>query len=622
MAIEAARVEPRVEPAARPSLYAQVRWARVWLPLLIVAVVLVHQLLIVPMGGPVWSFWSQLLFYSILGPIVTYVTLTWIAGEVRLRERSQVQLQRTYRELQDAHAVLGALQRVTEQFASAPDLEHAVAAATRGVREATGARAAAVVVGAGVVATDAEDLSGTWSAAAMERSARARDDEVARSGKGEVVTTAAGATVISLALRWGGAHEGSLHAVFAEEPNDKQRETLRILAADFAAAAEAVQGRTRDLITLFEVDRSIRAEGNLDRLLGTLVTTMALRLQATTAGIYLLDEDDTLELRTWVRRELGESALRPVARVTATPLRLGEGPIGLAALGVDPVVLPVLGDAERVQGGPLLRLAGSALLLPLVADESAMGVIVVAHSEPERFPPASLPFLAVVANQVSLAVANANAYRKSEELAIAEERARIAREVHDGIAQSLAFTGLKLDLVARLLTRDPDAAAGELAEAKTTIRELIREVRRSIFALRPVDLERHGFVETLRRYAVDFGQQNDVSVDLEVTPIPELSMKSEAVLFRIFQEAMHNVAKHARAQRVVIDVGPDESGQVKVVVRDDGRGFDPGEVGDRVTSAGGLGLLQMRERVESRGGTLAIDSVPGEGTTIAASVPT
>src|SRR5690606_28868109 len=108
--------------------------------------------------------------------------------------------------------------------------------------------------------------------------------------------------------------------------------------------------------------------------------------------------------------------------------------------------------------------------------------------------------------QVSLAVRNARAYLHSEELAIAEERARIAREIHDGVAQSLAFAALKLDLVERLLGRDPKKAAEELAVARATIRETIKEVRRSIFALRPVDLERYGFLETMRRYLVDYGQ--------------------------------------------------------------------------------------------------------------------
>jgi signal transduction histidine kinase len=188
------------------------------------------------------------------------------------------------------------------------------------------------------------------------------------------------------------------------------------------------------------------------------------------------------------------------------------------------------------------------VLLPLSSDERLLGVIVLAHDEPGRGGDVSLPFLGLLAGQLSLAVGNANAYLQSEELAIVEERNRIAREIHDGVAQSLAFAGLKLDLVARLLRRDPRAAEAELHAARSTVREMIREIRRSIFALRPVDLERHGFVETLRRYALDFGQQNDVGVELHIPPLPELSLKSEAVLFRIFQEAMNNVAKHAGAR--------------------------------------------------------------------------
>ncbi len=613
--------EPAAEPAARPSLYGQVRLARVWLPFAIVAVVLAHQLLVVPLGGPSWRFWAQLLFYSILGPIVTYVTLAWISNEVRERERSQEELQRTFAELQDSYAVLGALQRVTERFASAPDLEHAVAAATRGVREATGARSAAVVVTPGVVAADADAGDERWSVATMTADAVVRDRTLRESSKSEARADVGGCEIVSFSLRWGGKHEGSLHAVFDSAPDAKQRETLRILAADFAAAAEAVQARTRDLITLFEVDRGIRAEGNLDRLLRTLVTTMAVRLGADTAGVYLIDEDGTLELRAAVRRAGDDLVALPAALAIGAPVRVGEGPVGRAAMGVDPFVLPRLDADEQAVGGPLLVGAGSAVLLPLVAADAALGVIVLGHPDGGRFPEAGLPFLGVVANQVSLAVANANAYRRSEEHAIAEERARIAREVHDGIAQSLAFTALKLDLVARLQTRDPEAAIREVGEAKATIRELIREVRRSIFALRPVDLERYGFVETLRRYAVDFGQQNDIAVALEIEAVPELSVGCEAVLFRIFQEAMHNVAKHARASRVSVGVGLDEREHVRVVVRDDGLGFDPREVGDRVTSAGGLGLKQMRERVEARGGHFAITSEPGAGTTVRASVP-
>lgn len=607
-----------VVAAPRRSLYAQVRFARVWLPIAIVGVVLVHQLAVVPLGDATWRFWSQLLFYSVLGPIATYVTLTWIAYEVRTRERAQVELQRLFRELQDAHSVLGALQRVTEQFAAAPDLERAVEAASRGVREVTGARLGAVVVGSGVVSVHADDLDDAGRAAA-ERDALQRDARLMRAGHASAVLSEpdGGATSV-LSLRWGGRHEGSLQATFDVAPDEKQRETLRILAADFAAAAEAVQGRTRDLLTLFEVDRSIRAEGNLARLLSTLVSRMAARVGAQRAGVYLSDDDGTLELRTAVRlSQLGFEPWRPAP----LPIRPGEGLIGRAAAGREPLVVAALASAERHAGGPLLHDAGSAVLLPLSNDERLLGVIVLAHDEPGHGSDASLPFLGLLAGQLSLAVGNASAYLQSEELAIVEERNRIAREIHDGVAQSLAFAGLKLDLATRLLNRDPDASERELQAARAAIREMIREIRRSIFALRPVDLERHGFVETLRRYATDYGQQNDIAVDLEVPALPELSLKSEAVLFRIFQEAMNNVAKHAGARSVRVSVGVDARGMVEIEVSDDGRGFDLSEVADRVTSAGGLGLRQMRERVEARGGRFEIESEIGEGTSVRASVP-
>src|SRR5690606_15947502 len=190
--------------------------------------------------------------------------------------------------------------------------------------------------------------------------------------------------------------------------------------------------------------------------------------------------------------------------------------------------------------GPLLEGAGSAVAVPLVAEDDLQGVLVLAHPREDHFDRGMIPFLALAAGQVSLAISNASAYLQSEELAIAEERTRIAREIHDGVAQMLAFTAMKLDLLGRLLGRDRSKAVAELDRAKETVRESIREIRRSIFALRPVDLERHGFSETVRRYVLDFGQQNDVGVTLDAGELPQLSIKSEAVLFRIFQEAMHN----------------------------------------------------------------------------------
>ncbi|MFN2322831.1 MAG: histidine kinase [Trueperaceae bacterium] len=600
--------------AATASLHAQVRLARIWLPVVIVGVVLLHQLVVVPAAPDVVRFWVQLLFYAILGPVVTFVVLDRISEALLEREKAQHELQRLYGELRDSYAVLGALQRIAERFAAAPDLETAVQAAAAGVREATGARAAAVVLGQRVLAVDA-----AAGFRAEQVAAHALAVDRAEAGAGDAPRWSGSESVLAVPMAWGGRHEGVLWACYDAAPDAQQQETLAIVAADFAASAEAVQGRTRDLLTLFEVDRSIRAEGNLARLLDSLLTRMAARAGATGAGVFLRDEEGVLELRAAV----GDAGRAALAAPTP-PLRAGAGPVGRAVDERESVVMHALDDEGRRAGGPLFAGAGSATLLPLVVGEptaGALGVVVLTHPEPARFEEASLPFLTLLANQVALAVRNADAYLQAEEVAIAEERARIAREIHDGVAQSLAFAALKLDLVSRLYDKDPVKADAELRRAKETIREMIREVRRSIFALRPVDLERYGLVETLRRYAVDFGQQNDVAVQVELPRLEELSMKSESVLFRTFQEAMNNVAKHARARSVRVALNADDADAVVLSVDDDGVGFAPDEVSDRVTSAGGLGLRQMAERVAKRGGRLDVVSEPGHGTKVRVRVP-
>ncbi len=601
---------PTPSPQRTASLFEQVRLARIWLPATIVGVVLLHQLVLVPVGGARFQFWAQLLFYSILGPLATFLTLNWIATEVRLREQAQNELARLFEELRSSHELLTAIQEVTERFAGAADLESVLNAASRGLCDVTGAEAVGVVMGSAELGV----THGFRLGPLQERDALERDGALRAHRRLSEATRIEGreAWVLTVSLTWGSGLEGSLHAYYGRAPDSRQREAFSILASEFSAAAEATQSRTRDLLTLFDVDRSIRAEGNLERLLHTLLSQMVTRVEAGAGAVYLADEEHLLHLRS------AEGVPRTGSPAT---VREGEGLLGRVARGREPRIVSRLSDSDRVSGGPLLARAASAVVLPLMADGGLLGVVVLTHSDPDHFDAANLPFLGLLAGQVSLAVRNASAYLQSEELAIAEERARIAREIHDGVAQSLAFTALKLDLIQRLLERDPGKAAAELRAAKDTVREMIKEVRRSIFALRPIDLERHGFVETIRRYATDFGQQNEVHVRLEIASLPVLGLKSEAVLFRIFQEAMNNVAKHAHARSVEVRLGGQSDGHAFVRVEDDGAGFDPQLVGDRVTSAGGLGLRQMRERVESRGGRFEVRSAPGEGTMILAAVP-
>lgn len=166
------------------------------------------------------------------------------------------------------------------------------------------------------------------------------------------------------------------------------------------------------------------------------------------------------------------------------------------------------------------------LAVPL-REQSAIGLLLV-QGEAENLRQ-RLPFLRFLAAQVTLAVRNAQAYLRAEELALTEERNRIAREIHDGIAQALAFMALKLDLSERLLQTDPERALEELHQVKETLRAQIREVRRSIFALRPIDLERYGFLESVRRYATAFAEQAGFRVRLSLPEKIELSQASELV---------------------------------------------------------------------------------------------
>ncbi|MGL4611928.1 MAG: histidine kinase [Trueperaceae bacterium] len=589
------------------SLFQQIKWARFWLPVAIVGVVLVQQLVIVPLGDETWQFWEELLFYSILGPIVTFLTLNWIASEVRQREEAQNELRSLYNELQESHALLGAIQKVTEQFASAPDLETALSAASQGISQVTGAKGAAIFLGGGAMRVSQH--YGLDSLLLQDAKERERALARGKPLESSITLHEQSFWTLTSSLTFGGKSEGSIHAYYTNPPESDQRESFGILTSEFSAAAEATRSRTRDLLTLVEVDRSIRAEGNLERLLQTLLTQMMSRADASIGGVYLADEEHLLQLSV----SQGSTTMN-------NSLRLGDGFVGEVAALTHPQIDNDLTDEER-SSCVILEKARSGIALPMLDEQELLGVIVLAHEELHYFDEASLPFLNLVAGQVSLAVRNARAYLQSEELAIAEERARIAREIHDGIAQSLAFSALKLDLVSRLMSTEPSKAAQELITTKATLREMIKEVRRSIFALRPIDLERHGFIETIRRYCSDYGEQNNLHVLLAIEELPRLTTISEAVLFRIFQEAMNNVAKHAGANKVSVTLGKTDKGHAFISVEDDGKGFDLSNVSDRVTSAGGLGLKQMQERLEARGGCFDITTALNEGTEVFASVP-
>jgi signal transduction histidine kinase len=167
----------------------------------------------------------------------------------------------------------------------------------------------------------------------------------------------------------------------------------------------------------------------------------------------------------------------------------------------------------------------------------------------------------------------------------------------------------------------PPGMRAALEEMQVVLNAAIADIRRAIFALRPVDLDALGFLPALTQLVGDFGDQNQLVARLEVSgPLDTLPAVYELPLFRIIQEGLNNIGQHARASVVLVRFAVDTAGGVVVSLRDNGRGFDPSQLAP-VAHDGHFGLRQMRERILDLGGTLDIRSALGQGTELVITLP-
>lgn len=205
-----------------------------------------------------------------------------------------------------------------------------------------------------------------------------------------------------------------------------------------------------------------------------------------------------------------------------------------------------------------------------------------------------------------------------------DERRRVAREIHDGPAQTMANVVLRAEICLKMMAVDPSKVGPELEELKRSVKESLQEIRRIIFDLRPMLLDDLGLGPALRRYLEDFRDKTKIQCDLVITGKEErLDPVLEVAVFRLVQEALNNVKKHAAAHKVEVRIGYSPS-YITVVVQDDGKGFDVSSLRLNTGTPGstsGFGLVGMKERVKLLSGTFEIQSAPGEGTRIQAQIP-
>jgi signal transduction histidine kinase len=258
----------------------------------------------------------------------------------------------------------------------------------------------------------------------------------------------------------------------------------------------------------------------------------------------------------------------------------------------------------------------SFLGVPIVSAGDIIGAFYLTDKEgASGFSAADEDAAVLLASHAAIAIDQARLFEDSRELALVQERSRLARELHDAMSQSLFSLQLAAATAARLFPTDPAAAADQLALVRTLSSQVAAELRTTVDGLRPADLERDGLAAVLGAQLTVAGRAHDVPVALEIGELPDLEPDTEHQVLRIAQEAVTNALRHAKATRVRVRLAADDdrAGYVTLLVADDGSGFDPGARGLRSRR---LGLTSMHERAASLGGALTIESAPNQGTTV------
>ena len=256
-------------------------------------------------------------------------------------------------------------------------------------------------------------------------------------------------------------------------------------------------------------------------------------------------------------------------------------------------------------------------IVPLVARGESLGALNLYYLPKHEPGEDERVFLEAVADQTAVAVENASLFAAAQGKAALEERQHLARELHDSVSQALYGIGLGARTARTLLDRaSPPERVAEWLEYVLSLAEAgLTEMRALIFELRPESLETEGLIVALEKQAAALRARHEISLHTTLGEEPDVSLETKETLYRIVQEALHNTVKHARATSVELSLRHGTDGIV-LEVSDDGVGFDPSE-----DFPGHLGLRSMRERVSRLRGSLKIDSAPGTGTRLCASIP-
>ena len=401
-----------------------------------------------------------------------------------------------------------------------------------------------------------------------------------------------------------------LVTLFQDITDQKQAEIE--LAKNEAFLEDLVASRTQSLSALVDVitvaSSSLDLKDVLERSLSSVLDVMDCDIGA----IHLLDEAKReVTLTSWnnVPEEiLEEIDILPISQSLPGRILEKDGPLVVPDMLRDPDTVPA---AKRILGERVY------LGVPLKAKGKTVGVLVIIGHADRIFPQEETSLLEAIAQQIGVAVENARLYEQAEIFAISEERQRLAREIHDTLAQGLTGINIQLEAIESALElNNRELALERLNRTRNLANQSLAEARRSVWALRSKARLEKPFSDVLRGSVRGLTADTGLVVTVEVQPdLPDFPEELENDLLRITQEAVMNVVKHAHAKNLSLKLNFTDH-QIRLTVEDDGRGFQPKQIKNNRSDGGGFGLISMQERIARHGGKYFIDSSPQCGTSI------
>lgn len=376
----------------------------------------------------------------------------------------------------------------------------------------------------------------------------------------------------------------------------------------------------RDLEVIHELTLSLQSAADVNEVEQRVLDAVTGDLGFPSAVIGLVDQNDQV-VTAWLGKARDGQVLFAGGLPHPARVSLGrEGGVVAQSLQDGEPRLAVRGPITSHPAVDSHLKAGAFHVFPMHLREHPIGVLLVAATD--DLDAARLQSLHSVAGQAAVAMGTTLlCIDRAQRLAVQEERIRIAREIHDTVSQSLFGLAYSLNACTRLLPEQPELVKGELADLQELAEATRAELRHSILDTWPSELTAERFASDLRRHVAGICQADGLNLQIEVRgDFVSVSPRVRRGLYRIAQESLTNVVRHASAgwARVCLEVG---KGQALLTVRDNGRGFDPERAMAREFNREHFGLLGIRDRAASLGGSSEIISRPGEGATVTATIP-